>query len=207
MSQNVVVVEILMLEWSKSVWVALVQFPCRDIRSNFNFLCRNDVRIIISPAVNWKLYPGARQWYSAVRALKQKWVCSSDESKVAIAERLNEGIRRLDGRFLLRIGLRWRELTVQEATERTLAAFQEASSLGPDEAALTVHVRVLVCFVLSAFPGHDGLLMEPLDVYAVFGGTTIDGATPTDFSSDVVVDDDDDDDDDDIDMAGMFGSS
>ena len=81
-------------------------------------------------------------------------------------------------------------------------AFQEARPSWPDEAALTIHVRVLVCFVLSAFLGHDGWV--PLEACAAFEDTSIEDTTTNELSNDVVIGDDDDDDA--IDMERMFGS-
>lgn len=71
-------------------------------------------------------------------------------------------------------------------------AFQEARPSWPDEAALTIHVRVLVCFVLSAFLGHDGWV--PLEACAAFEDTSIEDTTTNELSNDVVIGDDGDDD-------------
>ena len=145
---------------------------------------------------------GGPQLLLTVRALKPAWIWRSDQDCVAIAERLNAGIRLLGGRFLLRVGFRWRELSVSEAAQHTLVALQQARPLWPDEAALTIHVRVLVCFVLSAFPGRDGCV--PLEAFAAFEDFSIEDSTTNEFSNDVVMGDDDDDDDAEIDMDRMF---
>ena len=110
-----------------------------------------------------------------MRVLAPEWSWWSDEERELVAMRLNTAIGLLGGRFLIRVELRVRELTILEAIHYTLAEFERAQPLGDDEI-LSPNAMFLVRFAQSTTPDQDGLFQRPFlhDSHNAFEYDTVD---------------------------------